>query len=83
MILMCLSIPGKIVGIQGNFASVDYGEQGMRTNINISLVDSQVGSYVLVQGGFAIKVLSERDAKEMLDALKIVANSFGSSEGMF
>jgi hydrogenase assembly chaperone HypC/HupF len=55
---MCLSIPDKVVDVKEGFARVDYGEYGMRENINISLTDAKVGSYVLVQGGFAIKVLT-------------------------
>ncbi len=69
---MCLAFPGKIVKIEGEYSSVDYGEDGVRDNINLSLVDAQVGSYVLVQGGFAIRVMSEKDAKEALDAWKMV-----------
>jgi hydrogenase expression/formation protein HypC len=69
---MCLAFPGKIVDINGEFASVDYGPDGTRHGINISLVDAQLGSYVLVQGGFAIRVLSEKEAEEALDAWKMI-----------
>ena len=78
---MCLSIPGKIIAINGKFASVDYGDQGVRENVNISLVESQVGSFVLVQGGFAIKVLSANEAQEVLDALKFIETEFSSPKG--
>jgi hydrogenase expression/formation protein HypC len=69
---MCLAFPGKVVKIDGESCSVDYGQDGIRDNINISLVDVQLGSYVLVQGGFAIRVMSEKDAKEALDAWKML-----------
>ena len=69
---MCLAFPGKIVRIDGEFSSVDYGEDGIRDNINISLIEAKLGSYVLVQGGFAIRVMSEKDAKEALDAWKML-----------
>jgi hydrogenase expression/formation protein HypC len=69
---MCLACPGKIVKIEGEFASVDYGADGVRDKINISLVDAELGKYVLVQGGFAIRVLSETDAKESLETWKMV-----------
>jgi len=80
---MCLSIPGKIIALSGKFASVDYGNQGIRENVNNSLVEAQVGNFVLVQGGFAIKVLTESEAQEMTDALKIIETEFGTTEGMF
>ncbi len=69
---MCLAYPGKVVRIDGESAGVDYGPDGIRDNINISLVDVQVGNYVLVQGGFAIRVLSEKEAEESLDAWRMI-----------
>ena len=80
---MCLSIPGKIIAINGKFASVDYGTQGVRENVNITLVKGKVGNYVLVQGGFAIKILTQSEAQEVIDALKIIETEFGTAEGMF
>jgi hydrogenase assembly chaperone HypC/HupF len=80
---MCLSIPGKIIVVNGKFASVDYGTQGVRENVNITLVEGKVGSYVLVQGGFAIKILTESEAQEVIDVLKIIETEFGTAEGMF
>jgi hydrogenase assembly chaperone HypC/HupF len=80
---MCLSIPGKIIAVNGKFASVDYGNQGVRENVNITLVEGKVGIYVLVQGGFAIKILTESEAQEVIDALKIIETEFGTAEGMF
>ena len=80
---MCLSIPGKIIAVNGNFASVDYGDQGIRPNVNNSLIQGKVGDFVLVQGGFAIKILKESEAQEVIDALKIIATEFGTTEGMF
>ena len=69
---MCLSFPGKIVKIDGDFATVDYGEAGARYNVNISLVEAQVGNYVLVQGGFAIRILPEEEALETIDTWKMI-----------
>jgi hydrogenase assembly chaperone HypC/HupF len=80
---MCLSIPGKIIAVNGKFASVDYGTQGVRENVNITLVKGIVGNYVLVQGGFAIKILTQSEAQEVIDALKIIDTEFGTAEGMF
>ena len=80
---MCLSIPGKIIAVNGSFVSVDYGNHGIRENVNNTLVEGRVGNFVLVQGGFAIKILTETEAKEMTDALKIIETEFGTAEGMF
>lgn len=69
---MCLTIPGRVVGINGDLATVDYGEDGVRNNINISLVKANLGDYVLVQSGFAVKLLSENEASESLEMWKII-----------
>ena len=69
---MCLTIPGKVVGISGDLAAVDYGEDGVRHDVNISLVKPRLGDYVLVQSGFAVKLLSESEAVESLDIWKVI-----------
>ena len=69
---MCLTIPGRVVGITGGLASVDYGEDGVRNNVNLSLVKATLGDYVLVQGGFAIKLLSRSEANETLELWKTI-----------
>lgn len=73
---MCLSFPGKIIAIRDQFASVDYGPDGVRHNVNISLIDGKIGSYVLVQGGFAIRILSREEAEEALEIWKMVREEF-------
>ncbi|KYK26925.1 MAG: hypothetical protein AYK23_00605 [Candidatus Proteinoplasmatales archaeon SG8-5] len=62
---MCLAIPGKIIEINGDVANVEYGE-GVVNKANVSMVDVNLGDYVLVHAGFAIKVMSEADAKQTL-----------------
>jgi len=69
---MCLTIPGKVVAINGEYASVDYGQDGIRNNINISLVRANLGSYVLVQSGFAVKLLSNDEATEALNLWRMI-----------
>ena len=68
---MCLAIPGKIVEINSDkgHATVDYGD-GTKRKVNITLVEVKIGDYVLVHAGFAIEVLSEKDAKETLDLFR-------------
>ena len=73
---MCLAIPGKIISIQDNLAVVDFGH-GTTREVDVTLVDADVGQYVLVHTGYAIKVMDEEDAslslklwKEILDAME-------------
>jgi hydrogenase expression/formation protein HypC len=62
---MCLAIPAKVMNLQGDKASVDFG-QGVLREVNVSLVDAKVGDYVLVHAGYAIQIIEEQDAKETL-----------------
>ncbi len=75
---MCLTLPGKVVALEGSFATVDYGDYGTRENVNVSMIDARLGSFVLVQGGFAIKVLSQKEAHESLEAWEIIREEMNS-----
>jgi len=70
---MCLSIPGKIISINGVNAVVDFG--GSRRDVSIMLVPgAKIGDYVLVHAGFAIQILHPDDAKKTLEAFKEIYN---------
>ena len=73
---MCLAVPGKIIEIEGDKATVEYGE-GVTNKANISLVDVEIGSYVLVHAGFAIKTLDEKEALETIKVWKQVLEASG------
>mgnify|MGYP001064103450 CR=1 FL=1 len=62
---MCLAIPAKVTEINGDIAKVDFG-QGIVRDVNIMLVDVQVGEYVLVHAGYAIQVIDQKAAEETL-----------------
>lgn len=69
---MCLTIPGRIIEIKGDYATIDYGSDGIRAGINISMVPARIGSYVLVQGGVAVRVLGDVEAREALKVWKTI-----------
>jgi len=62
---MCLAVPGRIVEVKGKRAIVDYGG-GTRKEIDISLVEAKEGDWVIVHVGFAIRVIPEKEAREIL-----------------
>jgi hydrogenase expression/formation protein HypC len=63
---MCLAVPAKILHLEGSNAHVDFGDGTLR-EVNVSLVDAEIGSYVIVHAGFAIEVLDQTEAQETLD----------------
>lgn len=62
---MCLAIPAKVTQVNDDIAKVDFGE-GVLREVNVMLVEAEVGDYVLVHAGYAIQILSDEEAKETL-----------------
>lgn len=58
---MCLGVPGRIVEIHGNEATVDFF--GVTRRVRLELVDGPVqpGDYILNHVGYAIRRISEDD----------------------
>jgi hydrogenase expression/formation protein HypC len=66
---MCLAVPGKILDIDENdVANVDFG--GVERPVNVSLVEVEVGDYVIVHAGYAIQRLNEEEALQSLDLFR-------------
>ena len=60
---MCLAVPAKLVEVEGNTAVADL--HGNRVPVSTVLInDVEVGDWVLVHAGFAIRQVAERDAVE-------------------
>ncbi len=72
---MCLAIPGRVLQIQGNVAKVDFGN-GVIRDVDVTLVDVDMGRYILVHTGYAIQVIDEEDAKETLDLWREILDAF-------
>ncbi|MCX6552533.1 MAG: HypC/HybG/HupF family hydrogenase formation chaperone [Acidobacteria bacterium] len=63
---MCLGVPGKVVEINGNVATVDFW--GVRRQVLLDVVDEPVavGDYILNHVGFAIRRIPESEIGETL-----------------
>lgn len=66
---MCLAIPGKIVKIEKDKAIVKYGKERRGAKI---LEKCEIGDYVIVQNGFTMLKVPE---KEALKSLKVWSES--------
>ena len=72
---MCLAIPSKVVEIDRNIATIDV--DGVRRNISLLLLEGvEVGDYVIVHAGFAIKRLDETAALETIRSLRTAADQY-------
>jgi hydrogenase expression/formation protein HypC len=66
-----LSIPAKILSIDGDKARVSVGGAEYNAALNL-LEDVQVGDYILLHSGFAIQKIDEKEAMETMRLLNEV-----------
>ncbi|MCL2712498.1 MAG: HypC/HybG/HupF family hydrogenase formation chaperone [Methanomassiliicoccaceae archaeon] len=62
---MCLAIPGKITSMTDDTAEIDFG--GVMKHANITMVNANVGDWVVVHAGFAIEIMDEEEAMRTID----------------
>lgn len=64
---MCLGVPGLVVAVDGNVATVDFW--GVRKTVLLDIVDSPValGDYVLNHVGFAIRRIAPDEGRATLE----------------
>jgi hydrogenase expression/formation protein HypC len=63
---MCLGVPGRIIEVDGQIATVDFF--GVRRSVSLQIVDEPVapGDYVLNHVGFAIRRIPAEEIAETL-----------------
>ena len=58
---MCLSIPAKVLSIEGDLAKVSIGDN--KFSVGLQLIEYvAIGDYVLIHSGFIIQKISKEDA---------------------
>jgi hydrogenase expression/formation protein HypC len=80
---MCLAIPGKIVEISDNEASALVDVVGVRRKIDLGLLQDDkpvAGDWVLIHVGFAMSKISEQDAAEQMDTLRMLGEIDGAMQ---
>ena len=77
---MCLSVPAKIIQIEGEYARVSIG--GTEYKASLQLLDEKIGigDYILLHTGFAIQKLSEEEAAETFRLLREIMEAEDSIE---
>src|ERR1700719_3998747 len=81
---MCLAIPGKIVEISSDnqdSALVDVG--GVRLKIDLGLLQDDKpapGDWVLIHVGFAMSKISEQDATDQMNTLRMLGEIDGAMQ---
>jgi len=73
---MCLAIPGKILEINGNSALIDF--DGIKQKVIIALIQNpEVGKFVIVHAGYAIEMMNEKEALEVIEQWKEISEELG------
>jgi hydrogenase expression/formation protein HypC len=71
---MCLSIPARIISINGSMAEVSAGGAIFKAGLQM-IENAKVGDYILLHAGFAIQKISENEAEVTLKLLKEMKDS--------
>jgi len=76
---MCLSIPVRVISINGNMAEVSAGGTIFKAGLQM-LENVNVGDYILLHAGFAIQKISEEEAEESLKLLSEMDDAYSDRE---
>lgn len=66
---MCLSVPAKIISVEGHTAKASVGGAIVDTSLHL-VEDVQPGDYVLIHTGFALQKISEEEALETIRLIR-------------
>jgi hydrogenase expression/formation protein HypC len=82
---MCLTTPGRIVRVDSptsepRTADVDFGIAVRTVNL-VYLPEAELGDYIIVQAGFAIRRVPEPEALEALAYARELAESAAAAVG--
>jgi len=80
---MCLAIPGKIVEISSdNQDSALVDVVGVRRKIDLGLLQDKPapGDWVLIHVGFAMSKISEQDAADQMNTLRMLGEIDGAMQ---
>jgi hydrogenase expression/formation protein HypC len=72
---MCLAIPGEIVEIKDELATVRIGEALRKASLMLLPEEARIGDFVIVHAGFALSRLDPEEARESLRLIREMAAS--------
>lgn len=80
---MCLAIPAEVTEIKDDFATCRVGESDTFITVSLMLMEHpvEIGDYLIVHAGFALRTLSKEDARESLDVLRQMVEAQGEQAG--
>ena len=76
---MCLSVPAKIISIEGDSATVEINGVLFRAGIQM-IENPAVDDYILLHAGFAIQKINEEEALQTLELLRALEVATGEGQ---
>jgi len=75
---MCLSIPAKVLSVDGLTAKASVGGAIVETSLHL-VENVNPGDYILIHTGFALQKLSEEEALETIRLIEEISNNTGDA----
>jgi hydrogenase expression/formation protein HypC len=74
---MCLGVPGQVLAIRGNTATVDFW--GVKKNVCLDNVQELIGpgDYIIDHAGYAVRKLNDDDIAETLAMYEVILSEAG------
>jgi hydrogenase expression/formation protein HypC len=76
---MCLAIPARVVELKEGGKKVVVEQQGVQREA-INMAKAKKGDFVLLQQGLAIEKISEKEARETMQAMAGFGEGAGESK---
>jgi hydrogenase expression/formation protein HypC len=74
---MCLAVPGKIIEIfeknNMQMCNIDFGGSVREACLDL-VPEAKIGDYTLIHVGFAMSIISEKEAQITLDMIKEISD---------
>ncbi len=67
---MCLALPAKVIELHENGKKAVIEQAGIKRTVFNNVINAKKGEFVLVQQGFIVERVSEKEAKEALKTLE-------------
>lgn len=74
---MCLGIPGQVVAVNGNVATVDFW--GVCKDVKLEILTTPVvpGDYIVNHAGYAIRRIAPADVLDTLATYEVILSESG------
>lgn len=82
---MCLAIPAQVIQIENDMATCRVGDSDTTIKVSMMLLDeeAQLGDFLIVHAGFALRKLDVEEAKETLRLLREMVDLVDKQQAQF